>query len=584
MKKLLIFAAAIAFLFSVTAPAALYERIDNGSIRVDVKDNIVTIQLKDLNGDYKKIKFDRDDYASIEQFKEHFKITGGAGYHVEDELIIEGDKIIIDGETYSCGEFDQLRFSGEFDEGVTFSTELPYYKSSRNTSKKDITISRTSRDDKFGFGGLVIEAGETIYGDVVSLTGDIKVYGEVMGDIVAVFGDIEMYDGSYASGDVVAPFGRVIKTGSISIGGDTMPRKRLKVMGRESDVDFDLTARYNRVEGFTLIGGIYYEDKYHELPDFYFDAGYAFSLKRWDLTAGFRQALGHRIPFYFGADLFQGAATPDQWMFTTHENTLASLFFKEDYHDFYYRKGITGFMGFEFGRHGFIQAEYTAQDNEVLTKNTNKAIFGGKKNFRENYSTVEYVPGAHESIEGKRHTAALAMFWDSRDSEYWPRRGQLVELRLESAGENGAIGGLGGEHSFDRIEATFTNYLPVNRKQHIGLQIKAGHSDDDLPLDKWFFLGGPGSLRGYDYKEFAGNRFIMANLDYYFEFSNDFAVALFGDIGKASFTENQFEEYDYKSDLGVGILFRDAFRIDLAQRLDDTDESPVIFARALVHF
>jgi outer membrane translocation and assembly module TamA len=197
---------------------------------------------------------------------------------------------------------------------------------------------------------------------------------------------------------------------------------------------------------------------------------------------------------------------------------------------------------------------------------------------------VEQIPGALESIAGNRRQMAFTLGWDSRNDIDWPRRGQLAELRWESAGNDGIIGGLGGDKSYDLVEASFTNYLALNRKQHLALRLKAGHSDDNLPLDKWFFLGGPGSLRGYDYKEFYGNRYFMGNLDYYFEFTNDFAIALFGDIGKAGFSEAQYDDFDYKSDIGIGLAFRDAFRLDIAQRLDSSDASPVVMARTLISF
>ena len=235
------------------------------------------------------------------------------------------------------------------------------------------------------------------------------------------------------------------------------------------------------------------------------------------------------------------------------------------------------------GRYADIQTEFYVQENESLVKNTNWAIFGSKKDFRENFSTVGTDPALLESINGKRRMLAMNFELDTRDSKDWPRLGQLVRLRVETAGD-GQLGDLGGDQSFETMQASITNYIPLTRKQHIGLRMKAGHSDQQLPLDKWFFLGGIGSLRGYDYKEFAGNRFILANLDYYFEFSRSFTLAVFGDLGKAGFSESEFKDNDLKSDVGAGVIFEEALRLDIAQRLDDTDKSPVVRARFMLHF
>jgi len=577
MKKRYYVVAIMALLLSSVVFAAGHGKIDKGTIQITINNDIVTVTLSDQNGELKTAKFEKSDFPWRENATEPRNLNELV---INSELIIEGDKIIVDGEEFSCTEVENLKFSGKFDSDVSFKARLPYDEFDFGP-KRRVEVERDSDNDRFKFGDLIVEAGETVYGDVVAVTGDVKVYGEVVGDIVSVFGDIEIYDGAQTGGEVIAPFGRVIERGSVDIGiGGKRTVKHIKY---RNTADFDFNARYNRVEGLTLLSGIRYHDTYRELPDFNFNYGYAFALKRWDLDAGFRQNFGDRWTFYFGADLFQGAVTPDEWMFSYEENTTASLLFKEDLHDFYYRKGIKGFVGQEIGRYAHVQAEYIAQKNESLTKNTNKAIFGGKKNFRENYSTIGDNEEILSSINGDRHMIALSFVWDNRDCVDWPRSGQYLEFRYESAGD-GQLGNLGGDQSFDMAQVSLANYLPLTRKQHLAIRLKGGHSDQDLPLDKWFFLGGVGSLRGYEYKEFAGNRYFLANLDYYFEFSSEFAIAPFADIGKAGFSETGFNDADLRSDLGIGVIFNDAFRLDVAQRLDDDDADPVFSGRLMIHF
>jgi len=577
MKKRYYAVAIMALLLSSVVFAAGQGKIDRGTIQVVIDGDIVTVMLSDQNGELKTAQFDKSDFRRCKKSIGDQKLDDLV---INSELIIEGDKIIIDGEEFSCTEVEDLRFSGKFDSDISFKAHLPYDEFDFGP-KREVEVERDSDNDRFGFGDLIIEAGETVYGDVVAVTGDVEIYGEVIGDVVSVFGDIEIYDGAETGGEVIAPFGQVIERGSVDfkIGG----KRIVKNIRYHNTADFDFNARYNRVEGLTLLSGIRYSDNYNELPDFNFDFGYAFALKRWDLDAGFRQNFGDRWTFYFGANLFQGAVTPDEWMFTYEENTTASLLFKEDFHDFYYRKGIKGFIGQEIGRYAHVRAEFYAQKNETLTKNTNKALFGGKKIFRENYSIIGDDEEILSSIDGDRRMLALSFVWDNRDCVDWPRSGQFLELKFESAGD-GLIGNLGGDQSFNMAQVSLANYLPLTRKQHLGIRLKGGHSDQDLPLDKWFFLGGIGSLRGYEYKEFAGNRYFLANLDYYFEFSSEFAVALFADMGKTGFSESGFNDADLKSDLGVGVIFDDAFRLDIAQRLDNTEADPVFSGRLMIHF
>ena len=91
-------------------------------------------------------------------------------------------------------------------------------------------------------------------------------------------------------------------------------------------------------------------------------------------------------------------------------------------------------------------------------------------------------------------------------------------------------------------------------------------------------------MRGYEFKEFAGNRMLLVNLDYYWKFSEDFTMAVFADFGQAGFGKREFAGMGMKPGIGVGFQFEDFLRLNLAQRLDDTDRSPVVSARTEMRF
>ncbi len=553
------------------------ENMASNTLKIIINGDTMIVSVDGISGEGKKVILS-DCYSFDDKFK--FDNNQELPFQINDELIIDGDHIIIDGVKYSSDDIEKLSFSGRTESGFNFRAKLPYkdYEFSR---KKVIEASRYDSEDRFSFDRLVIASGEVVHGDAVAVTGDVKVYGEVMGDVISVFGDVIMYEGSFAGGDVVAPLGKVIRKGSAIIKGKHLPKKKFRK--HADDTDFEMNVRYNRVEGFTLLGGIHYTDENRELPDIDINAGYAFSLKKWDFDIGIRQEFGDNWAFYYGGSLYQGAVTPDEWIFSQSENTIASLFFKEDFHDFYFRKGVKGFIGQKLDKNAFAQLEYTIQSNESLIKNTNRAIFGGKKNFRENYSTVGDDQTLLESIDGNLHMFGLRLGWDSRDNKTWPESGQFVEALWESAGD-GVFADLGGDHSYDIVQAAISHNQSLTKKQHFSVWLRGGYSDQQLPLNRWMFLGGVGSLRGYDYKEFSGNRYILANLDYYFDFSDDFALAVFADAGKTGFDEQEFNDMKFKSDLGAGIVFDENLRIDIAQRLDDTGEGPVIMARFNVHF
>ena len=52
-----------------------------------------------------------------------------------------------------------------------------------------------------------------------------------------------------------------------------------------------------------------------------------------------------------------------------------------------------------------------------------------------------------------------------------------------------------------------------------------------LPNQKLFYLGGIGTLRGYDYKEFSGTTVTMLNLEYLMKINKKIGLTIFIDTG-----------------------------------------------------
>jgi outer membrane protein assembly factor BamA len=107
-----------------------------------------------------------------------------------------------------------------------------------------------------------------------------------------------------------------------------------------------------------------------------------------------------------------------------------------------------------------------------------------------------------------------------------------------------------------------------------------------------FELGGLSSLRGFSFKEFVGDRLILANIEYNFSpaafkrdilFLDDFRLILFSDIGKAWFAKdnsnftNGFEQltwHSLKSNLGFALTdWQGRIRLNIAKRTD-TNRDP----------
>ena len=138
------------------------------------------------------------------------------------------------------------------------------------------------------------------------------------------------------------------------------------------------------------------------------------------------------------------------------------------------------------------------------------------------------------------------------------------------------------ESSFDfkRYRIDLARYQLLNRRTMLILKAAYGGSDGYLPMHRRFYLGGVGSLHGYNQKEFTGAYFWMTNLEYRFNFPHsDLAAAVMWDAGQIAETSD-FADSEVKNSLGIAFYFGSDFKLGLAKRLDGVgDGKPEFFAR-----
>ena len=100
--------------------------------------------------------------------------------------------------------------------------------------------------------------------------------------------------------------------------------------------------------------------------------------------------------------------------------------------------------------------------------------------------------------EDERDDAGLTVTgtFDSRDTAFNPTRGIAAALEYINADDS-----LGGEAEWQRIEAGVGLAVPV-RKDVVWVTLAGGSDlDTNLPLDRTFMLGGPGSFPGFELGE-----------------------------------------------------------------------------------
>ncbi len=528
---------------------------------------------------------------------------------IDDEALITGRTVEIDPEK----RVSNLQRNEEEDQIIREEIERKYLQRDR---KKNADIVRF-------WGDVTIEPDEFIRGDVVTLRGTIYVQGEVDGDVVAVFGSVELDSTAYVDGDVVSVGGKIYRdrgahvngdlvqttiTGvkvddgdqhvsvglsGISVGpkkGDEWERKKHRPKRKRWSYEIDdetFMFRYNRVEGLFL-GLRLGRDDWREKSswfDLYGHAGYGFSRKHGCYQIGLERSFFGNFGPIIGVEAHDIVDTEDEWIIPTFENSLAALFLREDFQDYYRREGFSAYLSHDISEYLTLTGEFRKDHHYDLKRKTNWSIFGGDKKFRENPLV--------EEIEFKSLIAKLTL--DTRNSYKYPDQGWFINLIGEFAGEEFNKNGI----DFDRFIVDIRRYQPITYGENLDFRFRAGSSRGVLPTELKFDLGGLSTLRGYKFKEFENhNRMLLGNIEYRIHgrrnplnsiMGGDFSLILFTDAGyvwsavDTLRANDGFDDLDWEdlyTAIGFAISNRDGnVRLNFAKRLDEKGEPIVVTFR-----
>jgi cytoskeletal protein CcmA (bactofilin family) len=481
------------------------------------------------------------------------------------------------------------------------------------------------------FGDVKIDASETIDGDVVVMKGVVELKGEVEGDVVAVFGDVVLSPSAYVDGDVVSVGGRVRREAGSTVTGDvvettmtgvrvnqkrgtaTSPSRSSRRSSRSrserdkfrddplrsklGDDDAPIF-RYNRVEGL-FFGLKIPRNNWWDNRDFHFalfgHLGYGFANKEARYQIGLERWFFNDLRFTLGGSLYDLTETEDEWQIPSLENSLAALLLKEDFQDFYQRKGYSFYVKQNLTNAFQISGEYRVDELENMRQETQWALFGGHKKFKPN-------PPIDEIQEFKNLVARVTL--DTRNHTKHPSQGWLIQFEGLFAGtdlkNDGILARTGEVVDFDRYILDIRRYQPLAFGENLDFRLRAGTARGEVPLQYRFDLGGLSSLRGFEYKYFEnGDRLVLANAEYNIHgrnsdfqnmwFFDNFSLILFADAGLVwnSAKINSYQEgfsdltwADLKTNIGVAISDHDGnVRLNIAKRVDVGGEPVVVTFR-----
>jgi outer membrane protein assembly factor BamA len=225
---------------------------------------------------------------------------------------------------------------------------------------------------------------------------------------------------------------------------------------------------------------------------------------RWD-----SENLGHRLKFEtrmisekgmgVGGSLYDVVSPVESWQFTDQEAGLSTFVLHRDFRDYYGRHGGALHTTFFRGYERELEFSYANERWNSRPVRDTWTLFRDDKPWRPN----------PEVNEGQVHILAATLRVDTRNSETTTRSGWFVNSTLERGfgdlSEPGAPGTL-APITYSRAMIDLRRYSRLSANGQVNFRIVYGArlGDDELPMQKRFSVGGPGSLPGFDFRGLHG--------------------------------------------------------------------------------
>jgi hypothetical protein len=486
---------------------------------------------------------------------------------VSERLILTPDTLFLDGAAYPSQRLGHLEIDTERRE-----IKVRLYDRGPGARVRKRNSNRTGLAEH-----LQVTPGEFVRGYVLNFGGDVKVAGEVNRSVVSLGGDIFVEDGAVVRGSVVSLGGDVHKTEAAQVYGDLYADNRQRFKPRwyedpdQNVFNFNARFEYNRVTGALPWGVLKIGPDYGSTPQFLGDAGYAFQSELWHYRIGIGR-MQDRGPIYY-AGWHRETKNDDLMRVRRNENTFYALLFSADYRDYYFGEGFNARLGWSFGEGRRLHVGYVNELLSPLQANTSQwSLFGSS--FPPNYdqllrsgdtSLAADVDGRLVFVE----VGGLYRYpaYEDPESGSWQ-----VGLATEYSGVD-----INSDVDYSRYYGWLTRRQPLWYEQSLNIRAVLGGAGGTLPATRFYYLGGIGSLRGYDYKEFFGDRYWLLNLEYVWSLGAWQVFALY-DAGQVG-ADTNWTAGPVRYNFGAGFSIRQAFRVQLAWAPGESGRKPLVTVR-----
>lgn len=394
------------------------------------------------------------------------------------------------------------------------------------------------------YGPTSIQRRDVFSGDVGALNGPLTVDGEIRGRLVAINADVELRAGARVLGDLFVVGGTLDQDPDARVDGNVQvhsTRLDIRRVGNEirlgeeetravrssprgrryrpqprsrASITFNTDGTYNRVEGLPYKGGIridWWGENSGRLDAQLIGrtAGDFGGTSQEDLgyRVGGRMGFGNRT-FELGAWAYDVVAPVEAWQLTDLEVGVASLFFRRDFRDYFYKRGVSGSVTLRASRLS-LTGEVARDDERSALARDPWTPFRRNQLWRPN-------PPVDEG-QFLRFTGRLE--FDSRGSQKhgsgWYLKGEWERGQSDSVLFAPAPAAVrpappAGRFTYDRVFVDARRYQAIGWNGGLRLRAVAGGTaglgvDGPLPLQRRLSLGGPDPMPGFAFRELSCN-------------------------------------------------------------------------------
>jgi NTE family protein len=172
--------------------------------------------------------------------------------------------------------------------------------------------------------------------------------------------------------------------------------------------------------------------------------------------------------------------------------------------------------------------------------------------YRYTHRRVDRETGSRLIPDYSRDDAGLSFTatYDTRDTRFNPTRGMAAAVEYLLSDD-----ALGGEEDWQRVEMGIGVALPVRMAQDVVWVTLAGGSDlgTDLPIDRYFMLGGAGSFPGYELGEWRTGEYWSASGSYLWKLKDILSIR--GQALYAGFRLQAGEAFDRLDQVDDGVVY-----------------------------